>query len=252
MTRSLFKPHDIDGSIRRLSTGKGPAFSILVKYLTHPENPQLIRPTTSEWFLKNLRSDLSSWRTALAQVPPGRLLAIPWLCLIAETRPDLVGKSDQLKTTILMENIRLYTTLLRPEGLHIGSYSALDTKFNPPLALVTEAQLAPQEPAFEEPSFEDPSFEEPSFPPPRHERVRERSREVLSKYFPPANERPIPFADMPDAEPELDDYERLLAEQKQLQTELLNLEAQGRKPYKTIEKIEARLAKIDEHLSAFK
>lgn len=144
MPRSIFNPADVDLSIRKLSTGKGPAFTHFFQYLSNPDTNQLVLPTTKPWFLKNLRSDLSSWRTALSLVPPSRLLTIPWLALIADSRPDLYDKDDSLKTRIIMENIRLYTTKLTPDGLYIGSYLSLGTAFEPPLTFVTPNQLKPR------------------------------------------------------------------------------------------------------------
>lgn len=126
MPRSLYNPSDIEGSIRKLSITRGNAFNLFYQYLSDPATLQLFpaqpgRPHA----LKNLRSDLSTWRSALAQVPPSRLLTIPWLSYLAMIRPDLADRPDPFCIAALMEDLRLFTTQMTPEGLQFGSYRAL-------------------------------------------------------------------------------------------------------------------------------
>lgn len=125
MPRSLFNPAEIESSIRRLSSARGQAFTYFYRYLLDPKTIQSIQPPSGRpWALKNLRSDLSTWRSGLSQVPADRLLTISWLSLLVMTREDLIPLSDEARIATLFENFRLFTTQLRPEGLHLGSYHA--------------------------------------------------------------------------------------------------------------------------------
>lgn len=126
MPRSLYNPSDIEGSIRKLSITRGNAFNLFYNYLFDPSTLQFYpKQEGRPHALKNLRSDLSTWRSALAQVPPSRLLTIPWLSYLAMTRADLAGRSDPFCIAALMEDLRLFTTQMTPEGLQFGSYRAL-------------------------------------------------------------------------------------------------------------------------------
>ena len=127
MPRALYDPASPSNTIKRLSSGRGDAFTFLHRYLSSPDSIQVIRPSDrpTKWGLKNLRSDLATWRSALAQVPAPDLFSIPWLGLIADTRSDLTELSNPLKQAVLMENVRLFSTALRDDGLHIGPYQLI-------------------------------------------------------------------------------------------------------------------------------
>lgn len=247
MARSLFDPSRIDDSIRKLSTGKGPAFTHLFQYLSFPNTKQLVAPTDRPYFLKNLRSDLSSWRTALSQVPPSRLLTIPWLSLIAESRADLIGKTDHIKTLILMENIRLYTTQLRPEGLYIGSYLALGTSFEPPLTFITPDQLEPQQltDPEETPYRQEVKPRNPAaplyVPKPLTERLQ-AVPEIANRYF--NSTKRSPFVTLNEPDEEIDDLAPLLAEQKALQDEQIEILTHESPSKVRMKEIDARLTQI--------
>lgn len=252
MARSLFDPTRIDDSIRKLSTGKGPAFTHLFQYLSFPNTKQLVAPTDRPYFLKNLRSDLSSWRTALSQVPPSRLLTIPWLSLIAESRADLIGKTDHIKTLILMENIRLYTTQLRPEGLYIGSYLALGTSFEPPLTFITQEQLEPQQltDPEETPYRQEVKPRNPVaplyIPKPLTERL-EATPTIAERYFKePSSKHQFKTTDEPLED--RDELADLLQEQNDLQAEHIEQITRDPQDKKRIKEIDSRLAKIQEIL----
>lgn len=125
MPRSLFDPASLDSSIRKIGSARGQAFTHFHRYLANPKNLQLIAPIQGKpWALKNLRSDLSTWRSGLAQVPAERLLTIPWLSLLVLTRADLAALSDEARIATLFEDFRLFTTQLKADGLHLGSYTA--------------------------------------------------------------------------------------------------------------------------------
>lgn len=256
MPRSIFDPSDIDLSIRKLSTGKGRAFTHLYTYLSNPDTKQLVLPTDKPYFLKNLRSDLSSWRTAFSQVPPSRLLTIPWLALIADSRPDLLDKDDFLKTRILMENIRLYTTKLTPDGLYIGSYLSLETSFEAPLTFVTPNQYKPVAQTTKTPvrDFDDidPNF----LPPSKH--IKAKPADILNKYLKPESTKSdskinsfvdTSFDDGPD-DGEILEAERTSLEQEQADLELIFPKERSAAQKKRLIEIETRISKITDLLNS--
>lgn len=132
MARSIFDPLDIPGSLKRLSAARGTSFSHIYRYLTNPDQIQLIPSENRKpYALRNLRSDLSTWRSALSQVPADQLLSISWFSLLIRSRPDLVHQPDTYIIATLLENIRLFTTQLKPDGLYIGSYTSFGGYLNP-------------------------------------------------------------------------------------------------------------------------
>lgn len=253
MARSIFNPLDIEGSIQRICSARGPSFSIFFSFLSSPSTIQSIPPhPTYVWHLKNLRSDLSSWRTALSQVPPTRLLTIPWLSLIADSRPDLIGKTDHIKILIIMENIRSYTTKLTPSALLIGTYSTLGTSSAPP-AFVTPDQLAPiPQHELPDPEIEEyrPLYGKPT-PTPLHvprsldERL-EGTSDMLKRYVRPEPKPKEPeFISIPDYETPVEDETDFYANKlKEMEDELALLQLNKPRPSKKIEKLEQEIASL--------
>lgn len=144
MPRSLFDPASLDASIRKLSSARGFAFTYLYRYLLNPTQIQSIAPTPGKaWALKNLRSDLSTWRASLSQVPAERLLTISWMGLLVLTRDDLIPLSDEARIATLFEDLRLFTTQLKADGLHIGSYTAFGGILGAEPAFTNAPQNAP-------------------------------------------------------------------------------------------------------------
>lgn len=144
MPRTLYDPKNIDTSIRKLSSARGFAFTYLYRYLLNPAQIQSIAPTPGKaWALKNLRSDLSSWRAGLSQVPAERLLTISWMSLLVLTRDDLIPLTDEVRIATLFEDLRLFTTRLKDDGLHIGSYTAFGGVLGAELAFTSAPQNAP-------------------------------------------------------------------------------------------------------------
>lgn len=161
MPRNLYDPANSESSIRKLSSARGAAFTYIYRYLLDPASPQTIPPLEGKpWYLKNMRSDLSAWRAGLAQVPSDRLLTIPWLGLLALTRQDLAPLAPEASVATLLEDLRMFTTQLRPEGLHIGSQAHFTSLPAVEPAFTNAPQKTAPEPATVEPEAEaNPLYE---------------------------------------------------------------------------------------------
>lgn len=114
MPRSLYDPAAPDLSIRRMSRLRGHVAQPLADYLRTPEKVQQI-PAQGKWYLKNLRSDLSTWRIGLESIPNGRLLEVSWLAVVCPSLSEIEIRA------------RLFAmrTAILDDILYIGSYSAM-------------------------------------------------------------------------------------------------------------------------------
>lgn len=114
MPRSLYDPASPDQSIRRMSRLRGHAAQPLADYLRTPEKVQQI-PAQGKWHLKNLRSDLSTWRIGLESIPNGRLLEVSWFAVVCPS----------LSEAEIRARLFAMRTALIDDILYVGSYSAM-------------------------------------------------------------------------------------------------------------------------------
>lgn len=126
MTRSLFDPTDIPATVKRLCRLRGHVSQPLTNYLADPTSLQRLQPL-SAWHLRNLRSDLSAWRTALEMLPTGMILTIPWIGLVCPDKSEI-----QIKAALYELRTSFYG-----DDLLIGSYQTL-------MAFDTSVQLRGQ------------------------------------------------------------------------------------------------------------
>lgn len=247
MARSIFDPSNIDSSIKKLASAKGTAFHLFYGYLADPLKIQSIpaRPHY-KWYLRNLRSDLSSWRTALAQVPPSRLLTIPWLALLADSRHDLANKPEPVIIATLMENIRLYTTQLLPSELLIGNYNVLNSNHIPTAFNATPAPLPDPAGNNFRPLKKEPEPTTPLHVPLPFEKRIETVSDTMKSYLVPSTQRKgfISTPESYEPEEEVDDLAPLLVEQKALQNEQLELLTHDAPSKVRLKEIDTRLTQI--------
>lgn len=245
MARSLYDPSDLTATCRRLCRLRGHVSQPLTNYLADPTSLQRLQPI-SAWHLRNLRSDLSAWRTALEMLPTGMILTIPWIGLVCPDKSEI-----QIKAALYELRTSFYG-----DDLLIGSYKTL-MAFDTSVQLRGQTASLPIAPPLPDPENQPyrPIDRVPVRQPALHVPLPLEKRigaidSIAHPYLIPQGKRAgfITQPDLPEQE-EVDDLAPLLEEQKLLSQKKVDLLLED--PVKKVElrHVEHRLAELDRILN---